>query len=76
MTETEWDGVLSVHLYGAFNMVRNCVPHMIDQKYGRIVLFSSGSGLGRVGTGELQPPQRKAWSDSPARCPRSLRPMA
>ena len=33
MTEEEWDGVLQVHLYGAFNMVRNVVPHMIGQKY-------------------------------------------
>ena len=49
MTEAEWDGVLQVHLYGAFNMVRQCVPHMIDQQYGRIVLFSSGSGLGASG---------------------------
>ena len=49
MTEAEWDAVLQVHLYGAFNMVRNCVPHMIDQQYGRIVLFSSGSGLGASG---------------------------
>ena len=49
MTEEEWDGVLQVHLYGAFNMVRHVVPHMIDQRYGRIVLFSSGSGLGASG---------------------------
>ena len=49
MTEAEWDGVLQVHLYGAFNMVRHCVPHMIEQQYGRIVLFSSGSGLGASG---------------------------
>jgi NAD(P)-dependent dehydrogenase (short-subunit alcohol dehydrogenase family) len=49
MTEAEWDGVLQVHLYGAFNMVRQCVPHMIRQQYGRIVLFSSGSGLGASG---------------------------
>ena len=49
MTEAEWDTVLQVHLYGAFNLVRNCVPHMIRQKYGRIVLFSSGSGLGASG---------------------------
>ena len=49
MTEEEWDGVLRVHLYGAFNMVRNVVPHMIEQRYGRIVLFSSGSGLGASG---------------------------
>ena len=49
MTEEEWDGVLQVHLYGAFNMVRNVVPHMVTQKHGRIVLFSSGSGLGASG---------------------------
>lgn len=49
MTEEEWDGVLQVHLYGAFNMVRNTVPHLMEQGYGRIVLFSSGSGLGASG---------------------------
>ena len=49
MTEEEWDGVLQVHLYGAFNMVRQVTPHMINQKYGRIVLFSSSSGLGSSG---------------------------
>jgi len=49
MTEEEWDGVLQVHLYGAFNMVRHSVPHLIEQKYGRIVLFASVSGLGASG---------------------------
>jgi NAD(P)-dependent dehydrogenase (short-subunit alcohol dehydrogenase family) len=49
MTEAEWDAVLQVHLYGAFNMVRNAVPHMIKQGYGRLVLYSSGSGLGSSG---------------------------
>lgn len=49
MTQEEWDAVMQVHLYGAFNMVRNVIPHMIRQKYGRIVLFSSGSGLGASG---------------------------
>jgi len=49
MTEAEWDAVLQVHLYGAFNMVRNAIPHMMKQGYGRIVLYSSGSGLGSSG---------------------------
>ena len=49
MTEAEWDAVLRVHLYGSFNMVRHCVPHMIEQRYGRIALFSSVSGLGSAG---------------------------
>ena len=30
-------------------MVKHAVPHMIKQNYGRIVLFSSGSGLGSSG---------------------------
>ena len=49
MTEEEWDSVLRVHLYGAFNMVRSAIPGMIDRRYGRIVLFSSISGLGSSG---------------------------
>ena len=49
MSEEEWDAVLQVHLYGAFNTVRQSVPHMIKQRYGRIVIFSSGSGLGNSG---------------------------
>ena len=49
MTEEEWDAVLAVHLKGAFNTVRHAVPHMIQQRYGRICLFSSGSGLGNTG---------------------------
>ena len=49
MAEEEWDAVLAVHLRGAFNTVRQVVPRMIDQKYGRICLFSSGSGLGNTG---------------------------
>ena len=49
MAEEEWDSVLRVHLYGAFNMVRHAVPHMIKQRYGRIVIFSSISALGNSG---------------------------
>ena len=49
MAEEEWDSVLRVHLYGAFNVVRHAVPHMIKQRYGRIVIFSSISALGNSG---------------------------
>jgi NAD(P)-dependent dehydrogenase (short-subunit alcohol dehydrogenase family) len=45
MSEEEWDAVLAVHLKGTFNCVRHaCVP-MREQRHGRIVTFSSGSGL-------------------------------
>lgn len=49
MTAEEWDAVLAVHLKGAFNTVRHAVEPMLSQRYGRILLFSSGSGLGASG---------------------------
>ena len=49
MSEEEWNDVLRVHLYGAFNLVRQAVPHMMRQRYGRILLFSSVSALGNLG---------------------------
>jgi NAD(P)-dependent dehydrogenase (short-subunit alcohol dehydrogenase family) len=45
MSEEEWDAVLAVHLKGTFNCIRHACPHMRAQRYGRIVTFSSGSGL-------------------------------
>ena len=49
MSEEEWGVVVRVHLYGAFNLVRQAVPHMMRQRYGRILLFSSVSALGNLG---------------------------
>lgn len=41
----DFESVLSVHLRGAFHMVRECFPHMAAQNYGRIVLTGSINGL-------------------------------
>ena len=49
MTEEEWDAVIAVHLKGAFNTTRLALPQMLKQGYGRVLLFSSGSGLGSTG---------------------------
>ncbi|MSQ30043.1 MAG: SDR family oxidoreductase [Dehalococcoidia bacterium] len=49
MSEEEWDAVLATHLRGAFNLARSVVAPMIEQRHGRIVLFSSLAGLGSVG---------------------------
>ena len=49
MTDEEWDAVFAVHLMGAFNMVKSVLPTMLQQQYGRILIFSSGSGLGNTG---------------------------
>ena len=45
MTEEEWDGVMAVHLKGAFNCTRAASNYMKQQKYGRVINFSSTSGL-------------------------------
>ncbi|MEQ6250855.1 SDR family NAD(P)-dependent oxidoreductase [Sulfitobacter sp. HNIBRBA3233] len=37
--------VVDVHLIGSANVAHACWPHMRAQKYGRVVLTSSGSGL-------------------------------
>ena len=45
MSEDDWDAVLAVHLKGTFNCVRHACTLMREQRYGRIITFSSGSGL-------------------------------
>jgi len=45
MAEAEWDAVLAVHLDGTFNCVRHACARMRRQRAGRIITFSSGSGL-------------------------------
>jgi NAD(P)-dependent dehydrogenase (short-subunit alcohol dehydrogenase family) len=45
MTEQEWDSVVKVHLYGAFNTTKPAATLMRQQRSGRIVNMSSTSGL-------------------------------
>ena len=45
MSEEEWDDVYSVHLKGHFNTIKPASMLMRQQRYGRIVNFSSISGL-------------------------------
>ncbi|MBI5967120.1 MAG: SDR family oxidoreductase [Deltaproteobacteria bacterium] len=45
MTEEEWDGVIAVHLKGTFACTRAAVPLMREQRSGRIINFTSTSGL-------------------------------
>mgnify|MGYP006078905937 FL=1 len=45
MTEDEWHDVIDVHLTGTFSVVRHASPIFRAQKSGRIITFSSGSGL-------------------------------
>lgn len=45
LSEDDWDAVIAVHLKGTFNTVRHASRRMREQKAGRIVNFSSTSGL-------------------------------
>ncbi|WP_156671301.1 MULTISPECIES: SDR family NAD(P)-dependent oxidoreductase [unclassified Mycobacterium] len=45
MTSDQVDPVLDVHLRGAFHVTSACWPLMREQRYGRIVMTTSGSGL-------------------------------
>lgn len=49
MTREEWDAVMRVHLYGAFNMTKQVVEGMIRNGHGRIINMSSLSWMGNVG---------------------------
>ncbi|MGI9018723.1 MAG: SDR family oxidoreductase [Euzebya sp.] len=45
MTAANWDSVLKVHLYGAYNVTRAAWPHFRDKSFGRVVMTTSTSGL-------------------------------
>ncbi len=45
MTEQEWDDVIAVHLKGTFTCIKHASILMRQQRGGRIVCFSSTSGL-------------------------------
>jgi NAD(P)-dependent dehydrogenase (short-subunit alcohol dehydrogenase family) len=41
MKEEDWDAVLGVHLKGTLNCIRAVTPHMVENRYGKIVNMSS-----------------------------------
>lgn len=45
MTEAQWDTIHNVHLKGSMKTTQAAWPYFIKQKYGRIILTSSNSGL-------------------------------
>lgn len=44
-TLEDWRRVFAVNVDGAYNLIHAALPHMIHQKYGRIVLISSVWGV-------------------------------
>ena len=44
MTERQWDDMMRVNLKSAFTVIHHAIPHMIQQKSGRIIAVSSTAG--------------------------------
>lgn len=55
----DWNSVIQTNLVGSFHMTRACLPHMMRQRWGRVVNVVSPSGL--IGT-----PGQTAYSASKA----------
>jgi len=49
MTYEQWDAVIKTDLYSMFNVTRQFIDSMIENKFGRIVNISSASWNGNVG---------------------------
>lgn len=52
VTVSEWDKIMNVNLRGVFFACQKVIPHMMSDKYGRIINVSSLAGrMGGVSTG-------------------------
>ena len=40
----DWMPTISLNVFGTMNLVRRCLPAMIEQGWGRIIQISSGAG--------------------------------
>ena len=49
MTLEQWDTAINIDLSGVFYCMKQVIPHMREQKYGKIVNISSTSAYGNVG---------------------------
>ncbi len=44
MPNADWERDVAVNLTGAFNMIKCCLPHMLEQGWGRVIIISSITG--------------------------------
>ena len=67
LAESEWDEVVNVHLTGYFNVAKPASVIMRQSRYGRVIAFSSGSGL-NGNTGQSNYGAAKAGIAGGVRC--------
>ncbi len=46
LSDEDWDYMIRFNLYSQFYVTRACFPHMMKQRYGRIVNISTGYAIG------------------------------
>jgi 3-oxoacyl-[acyl-carrier protein] reductase len=51
ISEDDWDTIVNINMKAGFMLAQAVAPHMKQQAYGRIILISSGAGLGVSLTG-------------------------
>ena len=44
MPNADWERDVAVNLTGAFNMIKCCLPHMLERGWGRVIIISSITG--------------------------------
>lgn len=45
MTEEDWDLITAVHVKGAYYVTKAAWPHMLERKWGRVIMTASASGI-------------------------------
>jgi len=45
MTDAQWNIIMRVHLDGAYKVTKAAWPHMVKQKFGRVINTASAAGL-------------------------------
>jgi len=45
MEDADWDSIFAVHVKGAYLVTKAAWPHMRENKYGRVIMTASASGI-------------------------------
>lgn len=62
VTEDEWHRVMNINFYGAFWLCRGCLPHMVEQGWGRIINFTGmNAQQGYAGKAHVSVSKHAAW---------------
>ena len=67
LSEEEWGKVMAVNVKGTFFAIQSVLPHMINQKYGKIICIGSlAAQTGGISSGPSMLPQKERsthWSN-------------